>query len=74
MRPTVIILATLLWAGSAMADGGRAQTKPSQQPSKEDLKIIAVMDILQLMDLIESIDIIKDIDVLIEENQNENQD
>ncbi len=57
-----------------MADGGTAPPKPSEQPSKEDLKIIAVMDILQLMDLMESIDIIKDMDVLIEENQNENKD
>ena len=73
MRPSAIMLAILVWAGSALAGEATTPPKLSEQPSKADLKIIAVMDILQLMDLMESIDIIKDMDVLIEGNQNENQ-
>ena len=74
MRPAVVILAILLWVGSAMADGGTTSPQPAEQPSKEDLKIIAMMEMLQLMEMLKNIDIIKDMDVLIEENKNENQD
>ncbi len=74
MRLTVFILLILLWTGSALAGEGKRPPKPTEQPGKEDLKIIAVMDILQMMDLIQNIDIIKDMDVLVEENRNESQD
>jgi hypothetical protein len=41
--------------------------------SPEDLKVVAMMDILQLMDLAEEMDMCKDFNSLIEEKQNGNQ-
>jgi len=50
-----------------------AETRPERiQPSREDLKVIAVMEILELMDLMEQIDMMKDLEFLAEEDQNEN--
>jgi hypothetical protein len=56
----------------------RAQEAPvPEQPSgisAEDLKIVAVLEILQLMDLAENLDMADDMDFLIEEDPNESQD
>ena len=42
-------------------------------PDKDDLKIIALMEILENMDLVESMEVVKDMDILYEEKENENQ-
>ena len=46
----------------------------SERLSEEDLKVVAVMEILQLMDLAEEMDMVKDLNYLIEDDQNESQD
>jgi hypothetical protein len=69
-----IILLCLLAGASSV----RAAEKPvPEQPEKlssEDLKVVAVMEILQLLDLAEEMDIVKDINYLIEDDPNERQD
>lgn len=69
-----IILLCLLAGASPV----RAAEKPvPEQPeglSAEDLKVVAVMEILQLMELAEEMDMVKDINCLIEDDPNESQD
>jgi hypothetical protein len=69
-----IIMILAVFAGQALADGSVEKRDSAEEPGRDDMKIIAVMDVLQLMDLVDSMDMIKDMDVLIEEEQNENQD
>lgn len=40
--------------------------------SREDLEIIALMDILENMDLAQALDVVKDMDILYEVDENEN--
>jgi hypothetical protein len=57
---------------------GAAMDTPSEtmeqapMPDGEDMKVIAVLEILELMDMVEEMDMMKDLDQLVEENQNEN--
>jgi hypothetical protein len=75
MPKLVAIIVLCLLAGATPV---RAAEKPvpeqTERISAEDLKVVAVMDILELMDLAEDIDMVKDMDYLIEDNANESQD
>jgi hypothetical protein len=80
-RIYVIILLCLLAAASPV----RAAEKPApvrasqnsapvraETLSPEDLKVVAVMEILQLMDMAEDMDMVNDFNYLIEDEQNGN--
>ena len=69
---TIIFLCLLMGAASAMAEEKQSSVNPPQL-SDEDLKVVAVMEILENMDLAEEMDMVKDINYLIEDDQNENQ-
>ena len=70
--PALILLCLL-----AVVTPVRAAEKPDPEPAEEltaeDLKIVAVMEILQLMDMVEEIDMVKDFNYLIEDDQNDSQ-
>jgi len=69
---TIILACLLIGAVSARA----AEKQPPMNPtetSAEDLKVVALMEILEMMDLAEEMDMVKDINYLIEDDQNENQ-
>ncbi len=68
----IILLCLLLGAPSAQAAEKQSAAKAADI-SPEDLKVVAVMDILELMDLADNMDMVKDINYLIEEDQNETQ-
>lgn len=70
------LMAIILLCLLAGATPVRAAEKPVQPErlSAEDLKVVAVMEILQLMDLAEDMDLVKDMDYLIEDDANESQD
>ena len=66
-----LLICLLLSASTLMADdSGQAHSPP--EPSAEDLKIIAMMEILQMMDLAEEMEMVKEIDYLIEDRHDEN--
>jgi len=80
---TWLILCFFLTTASAQENGNQIKVKPSgdtsgktlsnaTKPSAEDMKIIAVLEILELMDLVEEIDMMKDFEYVFEEDQNEN--
>jgi hypothetical protein len=68
----VILLCLLAVASPVRAAEKQAPVQP-EAISPEDLKVVAVMDILQLMDMAEEMDMVKDFNYLIEDEQNGNQ-
>jgi hypothetical protein len=60
-------------AQAAPPAGAPPQGRPPKAPSKEDLKIISLMDTLRMLNLAESMDMARDMDVLIEEGQHAKQ-
>ena len=69
-----IILLCLLAVATPVRAAEDPVPEPPESISAEDLKVVAVMEILQLMDLAEDMDMVKDIDYLIEDDANESQD
>ncbi len=69
---TIILLFLLMGTVSAQAEEKQLPARPPQM-SAEDLKVVAVMEILELMDLAEEMDMVKEINCLIEDDQNESQ-
>ena len=68
---TIILVCLLMGAVSARAAEKQDPMNPTAT-SAEDLKVVAVMEILEMMDLAEEMDMVKDINCLIEDDQNEN--
>lgn len=68
---TLVLLGmiTPAWAEDAPADPPAAPV-----PNREELKIIAVMEILQTMDLVETMELMEDLDVLIKEESDDDKD
>jgi hypothetical protein len=69
---TIVFLCLLMGAASARAAEKESPPNPAEL-SPEDLKVVAVIEILQIMDLAEEMDMVKDINYLIEDDQNESQ-
>jgi hypothetical protein len=69
-RIFALVLVCMLAAASPVRATEKKGAAPLEGPSPEDLKVVAVMDILQLMDLAEKMDMCKDFNYLIEEEQN----
>jgi hypothetical protein len=69
-----IILLCLLAGATPVRAAEKAAPERSESISAEDLKVVAVMEILQLMDLAEDMNMVKDMDYLIEDDANESQD
>jgi hypothetical protein len=67
------ILVCLLAAASPARAAEKIVPAQTESLSPEDLKVVAMMEILQLMDLAEEMDMCKDLNYLIEEKQNGNQ-
>jgi len=68
------IIFLYLFMGAASVQAGEKQASiDTAQLSPDDLKVVAVMEILELMDLAEELDMVKDINYLIEDDQNETQ-
>jgi hypothetical protein len=68
------IIFLYLCMGAASVQAGEKQAPiNAAELSPEDLKVVAVMEILELMDLAEEMDMVKDINYLIEDDQNETQ-
>jgi hypothetical protein len=72
-RLFALVLVCLLAAASPVRAAEKKEPAQLEGLSPEDLKVVAVMEILQLMDLAEEIDMCKDYNYLIEEEQNGNQ-
>ncbi len=68
----IIFLCLLMGAVSAQAAEKESPLNP-QPLSPEDLKVVAVMEILDIMELAEEMEMVKDINYLIEDDQNESQ-
>ena len=65
------IIFLYLCMGAASVQAGEKQAPiNAAELSPEDLKVVAVMEILELMDLAEEMDMCKDFNYLIEEEQN----
>jgi hypothetical protein len=72
-RFCAVLLLCLLAAASPVRAGEKKAPVQPEAISPEDLKVVAVMDILQLMDMAEEMDMVKDFNYLIEDEQNGNQ-
>lgn len=68
-RYLYFIFLCLFLGASAVQAGEKQAPAETAGISPEDLKVVAVMDVLELMDLAEELDMIKDINYLIEEDQ-----
>lgn len=69
-----IVLLCLLAGASPVHGAERPGPEQPESLSPEDLKVVAVMEILQLMDLAEELDMVKDFNYLIEDDPNASQD
>ncbi len=68
------IIFLYLFMGAVSVQAGEKQAPiNTAQLSPNDLKVVAVMEILEMMDLAEEMDMVKDINYLIEDDQNETQ-
>jgi hypothetical protein len=71
--PALILLCLLAGVSPVLAAEKPVPESAERLPA-EDLKVVAVMEILELMDMVEDIDMVKDFNYLIEDDQNESQD
>ena len=69
MRKWIFIIAVFLWLAAVNAGADSETDVKSPPPSKEDMRVIALMEILQMMDLAQEMDMVNEIDYLIEDHQ-----
>lgn len=67
----LIQMMLILWVTAVPAWAGEESPKPPSPPAEEDLKVIALMEILQMMDLVQEMEMVKEMEYLTEENKNE---
>jgi hypothetical protein len=71
MRRFLIHLVLILWVTAVPAWAGDESPTPPSPPTGEDLKVIALMEILKMMDLAQEMEMVKEMEYLTEENRNE---
>ena len=65
-----LFILCLVWSISAAA---MADEKPGTEPSPEDIKVVAVLEILEQMEILDDIELFKDMEYLNEGDPNESQ-
>lgn len=71
MRRFLIQLTLILWVTAVPAWAAEESPRTPLPPTEEDLKVIALMEILQMMDLAQEMEMVKEMEYLTEENKNE---
>ena len=69
-----IILLCLLAGASPAQAAEKPGSDQTESLNPEDLRVVAVMEILEMMDLVEEMDMVKDFNCLIEDDPDESQD
>lgn len=70
-RILIAVLIIMLRVVPAIAQDTPKAPPPAQEPNRDELEIIAVMEILQNMDMVEAMEIMEDLDVLIKEDSDD---